>query len=57
MTFQYEYEKFINTYSTVEPNDISFMIWLIENPKSPFHLHGSASLKDHDAIHLSLIHI
>lgn len=54
MTFQYEYEKFINTYSTVEPNDISFMIWLIENPKSPFHLHGSASLKDHDAIHVLL---
>jgi hypothetical protein len=54
MTFQYEYEKFIDTYSTVEQKDISFMIWLIENPKSPFHLHGSASLKDHDAIHVLL---
>jgi len=27
---------------------------LIENPKSPFHLHGAATLHDHDHIHVLL---
>ena len=54
MTFRERHEKFMRGYKTVDPTEISFIIWLIENPMSPFHLHGSASLRDHDAIHVLL---
>ena len=54
MTFRDVYEEFINRYETVEPTEISFIIWFVENPMSPFCLHGSAALRDHDAIHVLL---
>ena len=54
MTFRVAYEKFKRGYTTVDPTEISFRVWFVENPMSPFHLHGSASLRDHDAIHVLL---
>jgi hypothetical protein len=54
MTFREAYEKFMHRYETVEPAEISFIIWFVENPMSPFCLHGSAALRDHDAIHVLL---
>jgi len=54
MTFRQAFERFMQGYKTVEPEAIPFMIWLMENPMSPFCLHGSASLRDHDAVHVLL---
>lgn len=54
MTFRQAFERFMLGYKTVEPTAIPFIIWLMENPMSPFCLHGSASLRDHDAVHVLL---
>ncbi|MEK9629197.1 MAG: hypothetical protein VW455_09280 [Nitrospinota bacterium] len=46
------------TFSTSERTkkqaDISWIVWLFENPRSPLALHGAASLYTHDHIHLLL---
>lgn len=39
---------------TKEQKDISRIVWLFENPKSPIALPGAASLYTHDHIHLLL---
>lgn len=36
------------------PGDIHWLVRLLENPKSRFHLSGAASLFDHDCIHIIL---
>ena len=54
MTFRQAFERFMLGYKTVEPGAIPFIIWLMENPMSPLCLHGSASLRDHDAVHVLL---
>jgi len=45
---------FSSTDRTKEQKDISWIVWLFENPKSPIALHGAASLYTHDHIHLLL---
>ena len=54
MTFKESYDNFLNNVKTVKQYNIPFIIWLLENPKSPFHLHGAANLHDHDIIHVLL---
>lgn len=53
-TFREMYNKFCDSSTTVNPNDIPFIIWLLENPKSLFHLHGACDLHKHDLIHVLL---
>lgn len=36
------------------PSQIPFLVWLLENPDSPFALPGNIYLKEHDFIHLLL---
>lgn len=36
------------------PSDIPWIIWLLENPESPFALGGSISLRNHDYMHILL---
>ena len=45
---------FSNSDRTKEQKDISWIVWLFENPKSPIALHGAASLHTHDHIHILL---
>ena len=45
---------FSSTDRTKEQKDISWIVWLFENPESPLALHGAASLYTHDHIHLLL---
>jgi len=54
MTFKEALNIFSKTNTTKKQKNISWLVWLIENPKSPFHLHGSATLHDHDHIHVLL---
>ena len=54
MTFKEALNVFLKTNITKKKEDISWLVWLIENPKSPFHLHGAATLHDHDHIHVLL---
>ncbi len=54
MTFKEALNIFLMTNTTKKQKDISWLVWLIENPKSPFHLHGAATLHDHDHIHVLL---
>ena len=54
MTFKEALNIFSKTNTAKKQKDISWLVWLIENPKSPFHLHGSATLHDHDHIHVLL---
>jgi hypothetical protein len=37
-----------------EESDIPWIIWLLENPDSPFALGGSISLRKHDYMHILL---
>jgi hypothetical protein len=39
---------------TKKASDISWIVWLCENPDSPLAFHGAASLYNHDHIHLIL---
>ncbi len=39
---------------TLKQDEISWIVWLFENPKSPICLRGAASLYTHDHIHLLL---
>jgi len=54
MTFKEALNIFLMTNIAKKQKDISWLVWLIENPKSPFHLHGAATLQDHDHIHILL---
>ena len=54
MTFKKALDIFLKTNTAKKQKDISWLVWLIENPKSPFHLHGAATLYDHDHIHVLL---
>jgi hypothetical protein len=54
MTFKESLNIFLMTNTAKKQKDISWLVWLIENPKSPFHLHGAATLHDHDHIHILL---
>ena len=54
MTFKEVLNIFLMTNTAKKQKDISWLVWLIENPKSPFHLHGAATLHDHDHIHVLL---
>ena len=54
MTFKEALNIFLKTNTTKKQKNISWLVWLIENPKSPFHLHGAATLHDHDHIHVLL---
>ena len=39
MTFKEELNIFLMTKTVKKQKNISWLVWLIENPKSPFHLH------------------
>ncbi len=39
---------------TLKQKEVSWIVWLFENPKSPIALRGAASLYTHDHIHLLL---
>jgi len=54
MTFKEALNIFSKTNTAKKQKDISWLVWFIENPKSPFHLHGAATLHDHDHIHVLL---
>ena len=54
MTFKEALNIFSKTNTAKKQKDISWLVWLIENPKSPFHLHGASTLHDHDHIHVLL---
>lgn len=45
---------FSSTDRVKDQKDISWIVWLFENPESPLALHGAASLYAHDHIHLLL---
>ena len=54
MTLKESLNIFLMTNTAKKQKDILWLVWLIENPKSPFHLHGAATLHDHDHIHVLL---
>ena len=54
MTFKEALNIFSKTNTTKKQKNISWLVWIMENPKSPFHLHGAATLHDHDHIHVLL---
>ena len=54
MILQAALDKFLAKQTTKVASNIHWLIWLLENPKSPFHLHGACKLKDHDYIHIIL---
>ena len=54
MTFKEALSIFSRINTTKKKKDISWLVWLIENPKSPFHLHGASTLHDHDHVHVLL---
>jgi len=54
MTFKEALNIFSKTNTTKKQKNISWLVRLIENPKSPFHLHGASTLHDHDHIHVLL---
>ena len=45
---------FNSSERTKEQKEISWIVWLFENPESPVALHGAASLYTHDHIHILL---
>lgn len=54
MTFREVYYNFLEGNDVIKQDSVPWIIWLIENPKSPLHLHGAANLHDHDIIHVLL---
>ena len=54
MILQTALDNFLAKQTTKVASNIHWLIWLLENPKSPFHLHGACKLKDHDYIHVIL---
>ena len=54
MILQAALDEFLAKKTTKKADNIHWLIWLLENPKSPLHLHGACKLKDHDYIHIIL---
>ena len=54
MTLQDALDEFLAKRTTKVADNIHWLIWLLENPKSLVHLHGACKLKDHDYIHILL---
>ena len=47
-------DKFLEKETTKNKSEVPWLIWLMENPKSPIHLHGASALNDHDYVHIIL---
>jgi hypothetical protein len=47
-------EKWQDNPTYKEPSTIHWLVWLLENPKSPISLTGAIDLYNHDIIHLLL---
>ena len=54
MILQAALDEFLTKRTTKGADNIHWLIWLLENPKSPLHLHGACKLKNHDYIHVIL---
>ena len=54
MILQAALDEFLAKRTTKVADNIHWLIWLLENPKSPLHLHGACKLKGHDYIHVIL---
>ena len=54
MILQTALNEFLAKQTTKVADNIHWLIWLLENPKSPLHLHGACKLKNHDYIHVIL---
>ena len=54
MTFKEALNIFSKTNTTKNKGEVPWLIWLMENPKSPLHLHGASALNDHDYVHIIL---
>ena len=54
MILQAALDEFLAKRTTKVADNIHWLIWLLENPKSLVHLHGACKLKDHDYIHIIL---
>ena len=47
-------EKWQDNSTYKEPSTIHWLVWLLENPKSPISLTGAIDLYNHDIIHILL---
>ena len=54
MILQEALDKFLEKETTKNKSEVPWLIWLMENPKSPLHLHGASALNDHDYVHIIL---
>ena len=54
MVLQEAVDNFLAKDTTKDKSDIPWLVWLMENPKSPLHLHGASNLNDHDYVHVLL---
>ena len=54
MILQEALDKFLEKETTKNKSEVPWLIWLMENPKSPIHLHGASALNDHDYVHIIL---
>ena len=54
MILQEALDKFLANETTKNKSEVPWLIWLMENPKSPLHLHGASALNDHDYVHIIL---
>ena len=54
MVLQEAVDNFLAKDTTKDKGDIPWLVWLMENPKSPLHLHGASNLNDHDYVHVLL---
>ena len=54
MILQEALDKFLAKETTKNKGEVPWLIWLMENPKSPIHLHGASALNDHDYVHVIL---
>jgi len=54
MILQEALDKFLEKETTKNKSEVPWLIWLMENPKSPLHLHGASALNDHDYVHVIL---
>ena len=54
MILQEALDKFLEKETTKNKSEVPWLVWLMENPKSPIHLHGASALNDHDYVHVIL---
>ena len=54
MILQEALDKFLEKETTKNKSEVPWLVWLMENPKSPIHLHGASALNDHDYVHIIL---